>query len=355
MPSFRPAVETLEQRLQPAAGHTAVVQVQPGQSIQAAIDAARPGTRIEIAPGTYAEALTINKADLQLVGRTGSDGSGVVLTPPAGGQAKDGIDVNAGGKGVVLRNFTVSGFASNGVVLTGVRHFRLSQVTATNDGEYGLFPVHSADGVIESCTATGHTDTGIDVGQSTNVQVRSSTASGNVNGFEVENSSRVKVVGNQSFNNTAGVLVVLLPGLDVKKGSDNLVANNTVHDNNRANVATPGDIASFVPAGSGILVVGTARTTVRDNTVTGNALVGVGVVSTLLLAQLGGLPPSAITGIDPNPEHTLVQGNTVTGNGTVTAPPPLQAADLAWDGTGKGNVWKNNTFGTSVPAMLPSR
>jgi parallel beta-helix repeat protein len=353
MPPFRPAVETLEQRQQPAA-HTPVVVVQPGQSIQAAINAARPGTRIEIAPGTYAESLTINKARLQLVGQTGAGGS-VFLTPPAGGQARDGIDVNAGGKGVVISNLTVSGFASNGVVLTGVRHFRLTGVTATHDGEYGLFPVHSADGVIESCTATGHTDTGIYVGQSTRVQVRSSTASGNVNGFEVENSSHVKLVGNQSFDNTAGILVDLLPGLAVKKASDNLVANNAVHDNNRANFATPGDITSFVPAGSGVLVVGTSKTTVRDNVVTGNGLVGVGVISTGLLAQLGGLPASALAGIDPNPEHTLVQGNTVTGNGTVQATPPLQAADLAWDGTGKGNVWKNNTFGTSVPATLPGR
>src|SRR5439155_21370348 len=62
---------------------------------------------------------------------------------------------------------------------------------------------------------------------------------------------------------------------------------------------------------SGILVVGTDRTTVSQNVVTGNAFTGIAVGSTLLLGALAGLPPEAFADIEPNPdgarseEHTL--------------------------------------------------
>src|SRR5262249_42404866 len=150
----------------------------------------------------------------------------------------------------------------NGVVLTGVKGFQLAHVTAKNDGEYGIFPVFSSNGVIEESSASGHRDTGIYVGQSKNVQILDSKAFGNVIGIEIENSSNVQAIGNESYDNTAGILVDLLPGLEVSSAKDNSVIGNYVHDNNHANFAVPGEIESFVPPGVGILVLGADRTTV---------------------------------------------------------------------------------------------
>ncbi len=316
--------------------------VPSGGSIQAAINAAAPGSVILISPGTYHEALTVAKAGIKLVGR-----GDVTIENP--GDAEDGISVSDAGDGFALVNVTVRGFEENGVRLVGVDGFLLANVSAVDDGEYGLFPVFSSNGVIEHCRASGHSDTGIYVGQSHHVIIRGSVAFGNVNGIELENSSDVRAVGNETFDNVAGILVVLLPGLDVKTSADILVAGNRVHDNNHPNFAAPGEIESFVPSGSGILVVGTDRTRVSQNVVMGNAFTGIAVGSTLLLGALAGLPPEAFADIEPNPDGARITGNVVTRNGGASPIPFLPAVDLLWDGSG----WARNVFGSSYPASLP--
>jgi hypothetical protein len=151
-----------------------------------------------------------------------------------------------------------------------------------------------------------------------------------------------------------GILVVLLPGLDAKTSDDILVAGNRVRDNNHANFAPPGDLASFVPTGSGILVVGADHVTVADNMVTGNRFVGIGVASTLVLGQLAGLPPEAFGDIEPDPDFDRILRNVVVRNGGATSPIPfLPAVDLLWIPAGTGNCWSGNAFHTAFPNPLP--
>ncbi len=332
-------------------GHPDIV-VHAGGSIQAAVDAARAGAVIEIEPGTYAEAIHVAVPGLTLIGRHGRDRAGVVIENPGG--EENGITVDPGSNGFALVNVTVRGFDAAGVFLAGVHGFLLSEVTALDNGEYGLFPVHSSDGVIERCRASGHNDTGIYVGQDTNITVRSSVTYANVNGIEFENVRHVRALGNDTYDNVVGILVVLLPGLDAKTSSDVLVAGNRVHDNNHANFAPPGDLASFVPTGSGILVVGADRVKVEENRVTGNQFVGIGVASTLVLGQLAGLPPAAFSDIEPNPDFVRIVRNVVVRNGGAASPiPSLPAADLLWIPAGTGNCWSRNVFRTSFPDPLP--
>jgi parallel beta-helix repeat protein len=330
-------------------GSPAVV-VHPGGSIQAAVDVAHPGDVIAIEPGTYTEAIHVALPGLKLVGR---DQGRVVITNPGG--EDNGITVDPGSDDFALSNVTVRGFGANGVFLNGVHGFLLSDVTAQDNGEYGLFPVHSSDGLIERCRASGHNDTGIYVGQDTNITVRSSVTFANVNGIEFENSHFVRAIGNDAYDNVVGILVVLLPGLDVKTSSDVLVERNRVHDNNHPNFAPPGDLASFVPTGSGILIVGADRVTVERNLVTGNQFTGIGVASTLVLGQLAGLPPEAFGDIEPDPDNDRIVQNRVVGNASVASPLPLiPAADLLFVPAGSGNCWSRNRFGTSFPDPLPA-
>ncbi|MDP9229068.1 MAG: right-handed parallel beta-helix repeat-containing protein, partial [Bacteroidota bacterium] len=231
------------------------IVVHAGSSIQSAVDAASPGFLILIEPGVYSEAIVVNKPNIQLVGSS----DGVIIQNP--GDEENGITVRGDGDGFVLKNVTVKDFEENGVFMIHVDNFLLSHVTTIDNGEYGLFPLFCNNGVIEHCTASGHTDTGIYVGQSTNVGLNFNTAFANVNGIEVENCSHVTVSKNQSYNNVVGILVILLPGLTVKESSDILIDHNHVYNNNHVNFAEPGGgFEGFVPSGSGILIVGTDQT-----------------------------------------------------------------------------------------------
>lgn len=331
------------------------VRVAPGASIQAAVDAVGAGGMVLIAPGVYRDSVVVTAPGVRLRGLDGGSGAGVVIENPGG--ADNGIHVTAGARDFVLENVTVRGFDENGVLLEGVDGFRLARVRTENDGDYGLFPVFSTRGVIEGCTATGHRDTGIYVGQSSDVEIRTSAAWANVVGFEIENSTHVSLTHSRSFGNTVGILVSLLPGLPVMTSGDILVAHNQVTSNNLPNFGNPADIVAVLPGGSGIIVEGPDSVTVSHNTVTGNGSTGIALVSGLLLTELVGLPPDAFGGTDPTPDHARIEHNDVVANGTAPQPPAgtlFPGVDLLWDGRGTDDCWWQNRYGTSFPAPLPS-
>jgi parallel beta-helix repeat protein len=351
-------------RLANAAAQRHTVRVTPGSSIQAAVNAVGADGQILIEPGVYREAVVVTAPGVSIQG-LGSAG-GVVIENP--GDADNGIFVASTGDGFSLENVTVRDFEDNGVVLVGVDGFRLARVVTVNDGEYGLFPIQSTNGVIESCAATGHKDTGIYVGQSSDIQIRTSAAWGNVVGFELENTTRVSLTQSVAYDNTTGILVSLLPaallqesfpgmGPPVVTATDNVVSHNVVYNNNHPNFADPEDVAGVLPPGSGIIVVGPDRVTVDHNTVTGNESVGIALVSANIIVQLAGLPPDVFGAVDPNPDQARIQFNTVLGNGTNPQPPLslfFPGVDLLWDGSGAGNCWWQNRYGTSFPAQLPT-
>jgi len=328
------------------------ITVHPGESIQAAVDAAQPNWVIKIEPGTYSESITINKAGIKLIGISG--GAPIVIQNP--GEEEDGIVVGDAGDSFTLKNITVQNFEENGVVLDSVDNFTISNVVAINNGEYGIFPVHSAHGIIDHCFVSGHSDTGLYVGQSSDVTMQYNVATANVNGLEVENSSDIDVINNQSYDNVCGILLDLLPGKDIKTSHDVYVAHNHVYKNNHINFGEPGSLESVVPSGLGILVLGTDETTVEDNLVNGNDFSGITVFSTLVLGALAGLAPEAFADIAPNPDGAYIHKNILNRNGT--NPPvlsiPLPGVDLLWDGAGTNNCWKANTFKTSSPTPLPT-
>jgi parallel beta-helix repeat protein len=323
--------------------------VHAGSSIQAALNTADAGSIVQVDPGVYKEAIVVSKPGIQIIG----GGIGVVIQNP--GEEENGITVTDAGDGFVLKNVAIQNFEENGIILTGVDHFTISHVTAINNGEYGIFPVHCSHGTIEFCVVKGHSDTGLYVGQSSDVIMQFNTALENVNGLEVENSSNVSVIRNQSFNNVCGILIDLLPGKDVKTSANILVRNNNVFNNNHVNFGEPGSLESVVPKGLGILLLGADNVTMESNIVMGNDFAGITVFSTLVLGSLAGIPPEQFADIDPNPDNARIIRNLVKKNGSAppTLPIPLPGVDFLWDGSGVDNCWASNIFTSSFPSPLP--
>lgn len=330
-----------------------VTIVHKGGSIQSAVDAASNGEIILVEGGIYKEAILVNKPGIQIIGLSCPGTPKVVIQNP--GEEENGITVRDAGDGFVLRNVTIRNFEENGVFMIRADDYILSNVETIDNGEYGLFPIFCKGGLIEYCSATGHTDTGIYIGQSDGAVLEHNIVFANVNGLEIENCSNVKATNNKAYDNVCGILVVLLPGLTTKTSADIQVINNQVYGNNHINFAEEeGGFEAFVPSGSGILVVGVDNVTVKNNDIKDNNFVGVATVSSLLLGAIAGIPPEAFADIEPNADGAKITNNVFVHNGS--APPvglPLPGVDLLWDGSGISNCWSGNQFSSSYPTSLP--
>ena len=385
------------------------IRVHAGQSIQAAIDQAKPGDVVAVEPGNYQEtgrpcpsspsdtcALVVTTDDIRLFGMGGDDdhdgdhhqgdqgGQGdhghghdaaaksdhgskphrVVLTPM--GDQDRGIEVaRPGADGAQclddqsqrlqkfsIRGFTVNGFADDGIFIFCVDDWQIREVSANDNGEYALFPSHTRHGRITRSIATGAHDTGIYIGQSFDARIDHNVSTKNVSGYELENSSNMRLDHNSSFKNTAGILTFANPGLDVHVNENNRIDHNFVVGNNAPNTCIdPNDEVCQVPSGTGILLLATDSNTVQNNWVLNNDSYGIGTISqcTLDASTCHSLD------VDPDPDHNVIAHNFVQGNGSSPDPlvPPLFAVDLAWDVTGTGNCWSHNKAGTTFPDPLP--
>lgn len=360
-----------------ASGEPRGILVRPGESIQAAVDGATPGDVITVLPGTYVEpgtpcpqnpsdicAVVISKNDITL--RAASVGAAHVVLRSSGGQAV-GIAIAKTGdascltdqtqriEGSTVSGFTVTGFDDDGVLLFCVDHWRIRKSAALDNAEYGFFPSHVGPGRIDHSVATGANDTGIYVGQSHDVRIDHNTATGNVSGFEIENSLNVRATHNTATENTAGFLSFTLPFLDVTVDDGNRIDHNLVTENNKANTCLePGDDVCFVPVGTGIALAAADHHVVDHNHVRGNNSAGILVANVCNALQVPADLCSSL-GIQPDSDGNRIVLNHVVDNGASPDPIyPLPGADLAWDLTGTDNCWAKNHFNTAFPVRLPT-
>jgi len=75
-------------------------------------------------------------------------------------------------------------------------------------------------------------------------------------------------------DNTGGILVFDLPGLQQEGGHGIRVYANKMQNNNVENFAASGDIVGLVPAGTGFFVMANHDVEVFGNTITGNVMLG---------------------------------------------------------------------------------
>jgi len=318
----------------PARARTTVVT--PGQSIQAALDAASEGDRVVVRPGTYHEpgatrALTITKSGIHLVAtpgrgkpvvveQTGTQTQGIWASPPDTLEPADVELPPCGVAGTRLQDievsgFTVQGFEGFGVYLACVDGFRIRGNTAQRNDTYAIFPVRSSKGRMSRNTSSGTlTDACLYVGQDDDVVVDHNQATDCQIGFQIENSSKVRWSHNVAKQNTAGMIVDILNGRQILQVSDNLVIQNVLADNNRPNSAPVGEDTHDLLPGIGLVVDGAQRTTVKHNVFEQNGLAGMTIVDFCLdRSDVCGAGP---LDIEPNPNDTVVTGNRFAMNAT---------------------------------------
>jgi parallel beta-helix repeat protein len=324
----------------------ATIVVQPGETIQAAIDRARPGDTIEVPFGVYREAVAIDFSNVRLIGIPNEAGEWPILD----GEGRLANGVASSGNHFEAANFRVRNFTGNGVLVEGATGVHLHDLFTENTGVYGVYPVQSSDVLIERVTATGVNDAGIYAGKCENVVVRDSLAHGNVIGIEIENTVNAEVVGNHVYDNSLGIFIDLLPQLSSKVSLSTKVHGNIAESNNRPNFAPSTSNAAKVRTGTGILLLAADHVEVYGNIVRDNKTAGIAVFNLKI-----GFEEDEID-VGPNPEHNRIHDNTLQHNGYDADEFVRKligaGADILWDGSGWDNRF-DQPGASAFPPLLP--
>lgn len=296
-------------------------------TIQAAVDEAKPGTLILISAGVYRETVTVETPRLVI---RGLDRNRVIIDGED--SRENGIKVFS--DGVAIENLTLRAHKGNGALFTGdyqsgnpLNGFRISYVTAYNNGLYGLYAFGATNGLIEHTYTSGHPDAGIYVGQCfpCNTVVIDAVAERNAAGFQGANAGGELLVTRSVFRgNRVGIESVSTTKERLAPQRDAQFVANLVESNNGD--GAPKAIDTF---GVGIAVGGGRTNRIRRNVVTSNITAGI------VISEKESFLP----------EGNRVEANEVTGNGV----------DLAYavgSGALLGNCFDDNTFQTASPADL---
>src|SRR6266540_1745614 len=199
-----------------------------------------------------------------------SDGQGMAGTI-VDGEVRRPNAISVTADGVAVENLTVRNAVANGLFWTGVTGYRASYVTASANGDYGIYAFGSRDGVFEQSYASGSPDAGFYIGQCNpcDAVIDGVVSEGNALGSHVEwsgfGNGIVLAGGNDSLVQRNRVLdhpnhgILVTPNLDEHfwTSAGNQVRDNVIAGSGRADLALAG------PAGAGNCFSGnTVRSTV---------------------------------------------------------------------------------------------
>ena len=299
-------------------------------TIQAAVNAAKPGDLVSIGPGTspdgaYHEAVTVKTANITIRGR---DRNRVILD----GQFKldDGFEVLA--NNVVLENMTARHYSDNGFYWTGVSGYRGSYLTAYTNGDYGIYAYNSTNGQFDHDLAAGQPDSGFYIGacHPCNALITDVISEGNALGFSGTNAGGNLVISDSIWrNNMSGIAPNTLDSEPNPPQDGDTIINNLVENNN--NFDAPADVLEYPSIGNGIVLAGGINNLVEGNRINGHIYYGVLVVPN----------------IDKNfwePGGNSIKDNVISNSGV---------ADLALSALSAGNnCFSGNTVARTVPPFL---
>lgn len=336
----------------PVFATTDIHVVHPGESIQAAVDAASPGDTVVVKAGTYHQSVRIGTDGLTLR----AQGS-VTLKPPKYSHGGCYVPEQVGicivpsdfdpssftytnrVREVTVTGFRVVGFEGDGVFGFGTQNLTVSQVVAIDNTDYGVASFEGIGTTFTRNAASGSDDAGIYVGDSLNANalVKDNRSWGNAIGILVRHVQNAIVSGNEVWGNCLGVF--LLADGQAGGSGHTAVLDNTVVANNE--VCPQFGFPGFLPilGGGGIVLTGSQdnaifQNVVRDNQ--GTTLFSGGIV---LIAT----PRANTDGSFDASSNNLVFLNRARGN---------EPADIVEDKASTANLIVANRCRTSTPDGL---
>ncbi len=334
--------------------------VHAGESIQLAIDQAKPGDKIVVDPGVYAENLTITKNNLTLLG---AGIHATILQPgvthpspcvdPSDPSTVNGIcvlgevdfstfaPIGQPVKGTKIDGFTVQGFPGFGVFLYHADESSVTNTEAADNDGYGISGFVLSGVRFEDDIAHDNGEPGLYVGDSprANAHIVGNTSYANgVGGPEgigilLRDSSHGDVRENNVYDNCAGIVFADTGEDPVPVEHWDAAHNSILHNNG---VCTGEEEGPPPMSGVGILLLGGQHINLHDNTVLGNAGATFPFSGGIVVLDSSGIGGSA-------PEHDHVNHNTAHDN---------VPFDVFWDGSGSHNSFKGNDCTTSLPSWI---
>ncbi len=264
------SAEVLESRLMLSGATLWVDHATPSayQTIQAAVNAARPGSTILVAPGVYPEAVTVLTTNLTILGgqihARGESGPSIVETtgvaftleanniqlshftiePPANSSGTAGVEITAGSGDLVQNNLIDSESTGIGVDtddMVAISSVTINGNTVEQASMVGIDVIVTATACLSGNT-TNSDGTGIDVGSST---------------------ARVTVLSNKANNDSGIGIFVIASSVTYQKNTTDDDGSGVDLDTSSAmvsgNVADDDFFGFFIESGSATITGNTAN------------------------------------------------------------------------------------------------